>query len=285
MSIEIVVRDPANTSPADLGLVIALLQRFAHSGQVQSIPVPDLPNVGALNGDDAAAAFEAGAQPADAAFGGAAAATPEAAFAPAPLVPNAPPPPAAAAPSTPTNGAPPAPDNGASTVGQRDSAGMPWDGRIHAKSSTGPGGVTVANGTWRKKAKVDPALVAEVEGQLRALMAAPAPAVQVPPVGSPFTTGAGLPNAAPPPPTSLPASPSAAVGTNPGSAGSAAATSYAEFIQRAGMAMGAQKITIDEVNAECAKMGVPDITLLQQRMDLFPFVAAGVQAILNARGA
>lgn len=272
MSIQIVVNDPANTSPADLNLVIALLHRFTGGAPVV-IDAPDLPDAGALNGDDAAQAFEAGAQPANAAFGGVAAATPEQAFAPA--APNAPAA-TAAAPSTPTNGAPPAPGNPASTAGVTlDSAGLPWDARIHAKSSTAPGGVTVANGTWRKKAKVDAALVAQVEGELRALMSAPG--VPVGYVEAPF------PNVAPPPPhLAPPASPTAAVPGNPVSAPSAAATSFPELVQRVSEGMLAGKIDMPAVTAICAMFGVPDLTLLPQRPDLFPMVAAGIHAKLSA---
>lgn len=42
-----------------------------------------------------------------------------------------------------------------------DSAGMPWDERIHASSRA-----TVADGTWRKKRGVSDELVAEVEAEL-----------------------------------------------------------------------------------------------------------------------
>lgn len=43
-----------------------------------------------------------------------------------------------------------------------DSAGLPWDERIHSSSKS-----TIANGTWKKKRGVDPALVATVEAELR----------------------------------------------------------------------------------------------------------------------
>lgn len=42
-----------------------------------------------------------------------------------------------------------------------DSAGMPWDERIHASSRA-----TVADGTWRKKRGVSDELVAEVEAEI-----------------------------------------------------------------------------------------------------------------------
>ena len=51
-----------------------------------------------------------------------------------------------------------------------DSAGLPWDKRIHSSSRA-----KVADGTWRKMRGVDDALVATVEAELRAVQAIPVP--------------------------------------------------------------------------------------------------------------
>lgn len=50
-----------------------------------------------------------------------------------------------------------------------DGAGLPWDIRIHAGGKT-----KNKDGTWRGKRGVDPALVATVEAELKAIMGAPA---------------------------------------------------------------------------------------------------------------
>ncbi len=56
-------------------------------------------------------------------------------------------------------------------AGSLDKNGLPWDGRIHASSKA-----KVADGSWRTKRGVDPALVTQVETELRtALSAAPLP--------------------------------------------------------------------------------------------------------------
>lgn len=290
MSIEITVRDPANTPRPQLALVIQLLQRFYDGGNLaETIALPDLPDAGGPDRFDAADAFPNGAQDANSAFGGAPASLPSDAF-----VGNVPPPPPEASPSAgiaangisttpdtaagsgpnvapppPPNGTPPAPNSGAATAGAStlDSAGLPWDIRIHAKSSKGPGGVTVADGTWRKKAKVDPALVTQVEAQLRQLMATPS-ASQIPPppaASHSVPAGYGAPPAPPP-------------------AAAAASAGFPEFMQNVGMAMGNQKITLAEVNAECAKFGIPDVSLLSTRLDWLPSIDHAVRALISSRG-
>jgi hypothetical protein len=59
--------------------------------------------------------------------------------------------------------------------GAVDTAGLPWDERIHAKTKA-----TIGDGTWRKKRGVDDATVAAVEAELRARSAPPMPAVAPP---------------------------------------------------------------------------------------------------------
>jgi hypothetical protein len=48
-----------------------------------------------------------------------------------------------------------------------DKTGLPWDNRIHAESKG-----KIADGAWRKKRNLDPALVAQVEAELRQVMGA-----------------------------------------------------------------------------------------------------------------
>jgi hypothetical protein len=98
-----------------------------------------------------------------------------------------------------------------------DSAGLPWDGRIHAESKN-----KIGNGTWRKKKNVDPALVTEVEARLRELVAIPpvpaaeeapaapaVPAAVMPPVVDPVPAAPAAPVVEPVPaaPAVAPAAP------------------------------------------------------------------------------
>jgi hypothetical protein len=97
---------------------------------------------------------------------------PGAALPPVPPVPAAPP--APPAPAAPTNRA------------DVDSAGLPWDARIHSESRN-----KVADGTWRKRRNTAPEVVARVEAELRALMAIPvASAVPLPPSPAATATAA-----------------------------------------------------------------------------------------------
>lgn len=77
-----------------------------------------------------------------------------------------------------------------------DSAGIPWDGRIHSENKT-----TNKDGTWRNKRGVDPAIVAQVMDELRG---APAPVgiheAATKPVESFTTTPAPIAAATPPAP-------------------------------------------------------------------------------------
>lgn len=54
-----------------------------------------------------------------------------------------------------------------------DSAGYPWDARIHSANKS-----IVADGTWRKKKGVDPALVDQVQAELKGEDVPPPPAVE-----------------------------------------------------------------------------------------------------------
>ena len=124
---------------------------------------------------------------------------PGAALPPVPPVPAVPPVPPA----------PAAPPNRADV----DSAGLPWDARIHSESRN-----KVADGTWRKRRNTAPELVAQVEAELRALMAIPvasaaplpsSPAATATAAGGSIPTPTSAPAVAPPvaPVSASPASP------------------------------------------------------------------------------
>jgi hypothetical protein len=181
-----------------------------------------------------------------------------------------------------------------------DKHGLPWDGRIHAESKA-----KIADGTWRKKRGVDPALVATVEAELRQVMgAAPAAAPAVPmfidgkieyrPMPTPPEPGMflapgvaphevstpALPTApvapvAPPPPAPL----AAPVGEVPQDA----RAQFVGLVGRASAAIQAGKVTQAEITQCCAAAGVPALPLLANRLDLVAQVAAQVDAMIAAR--
>lgn len=202
----------------------------------------------------------------------------------------APPPPANTAPITTTPGV-------ASSVAgvDLDAKGMPWDNRIHAESKG-----KIADGTWRKKRNLDPALAASVEAELRQVMgAAPAPLAQgVAPAPTPVSVAASttvppaptgaVPQPVAPPPApapvagaapSMPAAPSAAPGEVPADA----RQQLVGLVGRASAAIQGQKVTHAEVNQICADSGIPALPLLANRLDLVATVASRIDALIAAR--
>lgn len=160
-------------------------------------------------------------------------------------------------------------------VADRDAAGLPWDARIHASSKA-----KIADGTWRKKKNLDPAVFASVEAELRQLMSASVPAAPAAPVA---------PVATPVPPVSLP--PVAMVNTAPaGSMSSIAATveanmrqQYVALVGRASAAAQAGKISADEITAVCKEFGIAALPLLSSRLDLVDAVAQRIDALIASR--
>ena len=81
------------------------------------------------------------------------------------------PPPANVAPIA----APPAPPAAPAPGVELDKNGLPWDGRNHASTKR-----KNADGSWTARRNTDPAVVAAVEGELRAAMSAGSPAAPAP---------------------------------------------------------------------------------------------------------
>lgn len=186
-----------------------------------------------------------------------------------------PPPAAPAAPPT----APPA------ASGERDSKGMPWDGRIHASSKA-----KVADGSWRYKRNVDDAVIAPIEAEIRATLAAPAVAVggaapafgahpfqqqpeQPAPVVAPPVAAAPV---APPPPAAPVAVPVApATGITPPDA--TPAMTYATLMASLPPKIVSGELTASQMQEACEQYGVASIAALAQRPDLVPFIAAALK--------
>ena len=205
---------------------------------------------------------------------------------------------------TPANVAPTAAPPTVSPAGgvELDSKGLPWDSRIHAESKG-----KIADGTWRKKRNLDPALVAQVEAELRQVMgAAPAPlapvaATPAQPAANVTTPTPGVassaavapvPPIAPQPPAPsvppapvagaapiMPAAPSAAPGEVPADA----RQQFVGLVGRASAAIQGGKVSQAEVNQCCVDAGVPALPLLANRLDLVAQVAAHIDALIAAR--
>lgn len=140
-----------------------------------------------------------------------------------------------------------------------DKSGLPWDERIHSSSKNFTG-----DGNWRKKRGVDEALVAQVEAQLKALMALPSPAAvaSVPP---------------PPGPTLVPAPPvpvDLTIGKD----------AFVKLVKRVSESIQAGKLAQVEVTAVCEKHGIAALNLLPNRFDLVPVVALDIEQIIVTRG-
>ncbi len=186
-----------------------------------------------------------------------------------------------------------------------DKTGLPWDARIHAESKA-----KIADGTWRKKRGGDPALVTQVEAELRQVMGAapavplapvapiPAPLAQVAPIPAPQAATVTMPTAGvassavavPAPPTApvapvAPPPPAPLVQAAPpvGSVPQDARAQFVGLVGRASAAIQAGKVTQAEITQCCAAAGVPALPLLANRLDLVAQVAAQVDAMIAAR--
>jgi hypothetical protein len=165
---------------------------------------------------------------------------------------------------------------------ETDKNGFPWDARIHSSNHA-----KVADGTWRKRRGIDDATVAQVEGELRAVMGAPAaqPQVQAPPapqaVPLPPADPLAIPDALKRPQVPAPEAPAAPPVQAP------AADPMAGFVQlvsRTSAAIGNGKIKQDQVMAICQQHGVPSLPMLSNRLDLLPIIAEAIDALIQLAG-
>jgi hypothetical protein len=184
-------------------------------------------------------------------------ATPTPAFVPpAPTAPGMVAPTAsAAAPTTPAN------------VVELDSKGLPWDERIHAGTKS-----KLKSGEWKAKKQVEAALVASVEAELRARVAAsPAPVAAVQDAAAVFAAAPGVP--AVPAPFVPPAAPLAPAAPAAPSV-SADPTTFEQLMPRITAAVTAGSIAPTAVGAACAAHGVASVVTLQTNPQFVPLVWA-----------
>lgn len=185
----------------------------------------------------------------------------------------APPPPANTAPITTTPGV-------ASSVAgvDLDAKGLPWDNRIHAGTKR-----KNADGSWTAKRGVDPALVAQVEAELRQVMGAAPAAPLAPAVPAPPPTAPIAPVVVSAPQVTAPPAPAVAPAAPAGEVPADARAQFVALVGRASAAIQGQKVTQAEVNQCCADAGVPALPLLANRLDLVAQVAAHIDALIAAR--
>lgn len=158
---------------------------------------------------------------------------------------------------------------------ERDSKGMPYDGRIHSASKN-----KVADGSWRYKRGCDEAVIAQVEAELRAaIAAAPAP---VGGVGTPWpfpdaVAGPAVqvsPTPVAPPPVVAPAPVAAVAVPVPPAAGVGGIDTYEKLMAALPPKIVSGELTPGQMQQACEQYGVPSIAALATRPDLVPFVAA-----------
>ena len=183
--------------------------------------------------------------------------------------------PATTAPITTTLG-PASLGAGAASV-ELDKNGLPWDERIHAGTKT-----KLKSGEWKAKKQVDAALVAQVEAELRARVAAsPAPVAAAPvapaaPVVDPAAVfGGAAPGVPPAPaiPTAPPVAPLAPAATVAPSVSADPAT-FEQLMPRITAAVTAGIMPPTAVGAACAAHGVASVVTLQQSPQFVPLVWA-----------
>lgn len=159
------------------------------------------------------------------------------------------------------------PPGGTPTAGDLDSAGFPWDARIHAGSKA----KMKADGTWKLKPGVDKALVEQVRAEIGgttiphnpALAEAIRPDVPVPPPPAPTLTDAVAVSA------ELQAPPAPPEWSTP--------LNFAELIQEVTKRITAGSLTADQVNGAVALATGGQLTMCNQlaaRQDLIPAVWA-----------
>lgn len=160
---------------------------------------------------------------------------------------------------------------------QIDARGFPWDARIHA----GTKGIK-QDKSWTYKRGVDKALIAAVEAELRAVMAAPVATVPAPPITDPaaaFSAPVPPPPSdgaaeAPPAPPVAP-SPPAALAPDAPTGGEAGATpdnitEFARVMRVVVAKQNAGALTTELTTQIAVQLGLTSVRDLAKRPDLIP---------------
>lgn len=147
-----------------------------------------------------------------------------------------------------------------------DCDGLPHDMRIHAGTKT----FVKKTGQWKKKRGVEAELVTQVEAELKAAMAAPAPtAMPEAPTTPTNTPAAPAPAPVPPAPVTVSAAPAPVAAPAPTAIDPKSITNFAEFMS----ACTANEVPAESIVAACQQHGIAAPTLLAARPDLVLAVA------------
>lgn len=189
---------------------------------------------------------------------------------------------------------PPAPSNtGAPATAELDKNGLPWDARIHASSKA-----RNADKTWRGKRGVDPAVVAQVEAELRALMAVPGPGVgnltpdqvaanhyvPTPAAGNVAPPSPGLPPAPPAPPAPTHTIAPTAPGITPPPAAGAAPLTFVSLMGKVTALTTGGKLTEAEALSAIQANSLSAFPQLLQRPDLLKAVSDTIDSLVATKG-
>lgn len=137
-----------------------------------------------------------------------------------------------------------------------DANGLPWDNRIHSRGKS-----KLANGCWKVKRELNPALLQQVEAELRQAISAPAPLV-APPV-NPQVPG-------------IPVSPFVADPIAP------AQNDFPYLMALVTECTTTNRITSAEVNEIVKGFGIPSFPLTATRPDLVPSIIDAIKAKVGA---
>lgn len=155
-----------------------------------------------------------------------------------------------------------------------DSAGFPWDGRIHARTKT-----KIADGTWKKKRGIDDATVQAVQAEYAGNPAPTATAPASSTASSVSVESAQQPQAQPQAqPMQQPAAQPQQAATT-GSPGEA--PTYSSIVQQIVNGVAQQKFTAPEAQKVLNDHGVADTNALATRDDVFPQIAAALEVLGN----
>lgn len=178
----------------------------------------------------------------------------------------------------PDNGGGNAPDNGAPAAPQEvntgithsfDSAGVPWDSRIHSTPATAK-----ADGTWRARRGVDPATAARITAELLSTVSAPAAPAPVVTAPAPVVTAPPAPAPVAPPAPILPPAPT----VDP------AYTAFVQYIASITLSPDnpSGRVDADWVKGVLTNFGVAggEMQNLLHRIDLIPQIEAAIKGAL-----
>lgn len=161
--------------------------------------------------------------------------------------------------------APPAPVTENSSILDKD--GLPWDGRIHATSKG-----QNTDGTWRLKRGVEKPVIESVTAELKRLMNIPGPQLVPAPPPPPVTANE---QAAPAPAPSVPAV----------SDESVARQKYIALVGRASQAVGAGKLSQEQIKKCLTGIGVENLPSLGHRLDLVEVACSLIDGVIAGQSA